>query len=53
MKQNIPYSLSTIPHKTIEINEKKTLPSINVESGAHLGLNIDLGEGESMSKESK
>ena len=42
---------TTIPHKTIEINEKKTLPSINVESGAHLGLDIDLVEGESILKE--
>ena len=37
--------ISTIPHKTIETNEKNPLPSINAsESGAHLGLNIDLGE---------
>ena len=39
------YGHSTIPHKTIKTNKKKTLPSISVESGAHLGLNIDLGEG--------
>ena len=31
---------------------KKPLPSIIVESWAHLGLNIDLGEGESILKES-
>ena len=47
------FSFPTIPHKTIETNKKKTLPSINVESGAHLGFNIDLGRGESILKESE
>ena len=51
LKKNRRSQRSTIPHKTIETNEKKTLPSINVESGAHLGLNIDLRE--SILKESE
>ena len=42
-----------IPHKSIETNEKKPLHSINVESGPHLGFNIDLGNGESILKESE
>ena len=44
---------TTIPHKTIETNKKNPIPSIIVESEAHLGLNIDLGRGESILKESE
>ena len=45
LTKSLDFSGPTIPHKTIETNKKKPLPSISVESGAHLGLNIDLGEG--------